>query len=145
VSFPIFARRHAKRSGRSYIALHDRISVTSGRARSASALLNSTLTMWSILTRHGYPAWSTQTIVEGPAIRLLIREKLKDGQLPYDSMPRFWGGPSTEEICDACDLRIEKTQLVLEGIASTRSHKKPIQFHVVCFQLWDHEKREAPK
>jgi hypothetical protein len=60
-------------------------------------------------------------------------------------MPRFWGGPSTEEICDACDLRIEKTQLVLEGIASTRSDKKPIQFHVVCFQLWDHEKREAPK
>jgi hypothetical protein len=101
--------------------------------------------MWSILTRHGYPAWSTQTIVEGPAIRLLIREKLKDGRLPYDDMPRFWGGPSTEETCDACDLRIEKTQLVLEGIASTRSDKKPIQFHVVCFQLWDREKREAPK
>jgi hypothetical protein len=93
------------------------------------------------LTRHGYPAWSTQTIVEGQAIRLLIREKLQDGRLPYDSMPRFWGGPSTEEICDAS----EKTQLVLEGIASTRSDKKPIQFHVVRFQLADHEKREAPK
>jgi hypothetical protein len=28
---------------------------------------------------------------------------------------------------------------VLEGI----SVKKPIQFHVVCFQLWDRERREA--
>ena len=25
-------------------------------------------------------------------IRTLIRSKLKDGRLPYDSMPRFWGG-----------------------------------------------------
>jgi hypothetical protein len=80
--------------------------------------------------------------MEAPAIRLLIREKLKDGRLPYDSMPRFWGGPGNEEQCDACDMRIEKTQLVMEGISSTPTDKKPVQFHVVCLQLWDHERRE---
>ncbi len=34
-------------------------------------------------------------------------------------MPRFWGGPADGEICDACDTRITKEQLVMEGIAST--------------------------
>jgi hypothetical protein len=78
--------------------------------------------------------------MEASAIRLLIREKLKDCRLPYDSMPRFWGGPGNNERCDAFDALIPKQQLVLEGISST--DKKPVQFHVVCFHLWDHERRE---
>jgi hypothetical protein len=78
------------------------------------------------------------------AIRTVIREKLKDGRLPYDSMPRFWGGPADGEVCDACEKPITKQQLVMEGIASTLSDKKPIQFHVTCFQIWDAERR-APK
>jgi hypothetical protein len=56
-------------------------------------------------------------------------------------MPRFWDGPADGEICDACDKPITKQQLVMEGIASTLSDKKPIQFHVVCFQIWDAERR----
>jgi len=101
--------------------------------------------MWSILTGHGYPARGVLSDHHGsPGDSHLIREKLKDGCLPSDSMPRFWAGrPGNEEICDACDLRIEKTQLVMAGIASKISDKKPVQFHVVCFQLWDHERCEA--
>ena len=76
------------------------------------------------------------------AIRILIRQKLRDGRLTYDSMPRFLGGPGNEERCDACDLPVNEGQLVMEGIASTVSETKPIQFHVVCFQLWDHARRE---
>jgi hypothetical protein len=87
---------------------------------------------------------SLTIMAAAPAIRILIREKLKDGCLPYDSMPRFWASrPGNEEICDACDLRIAKTQLVMEGIASKIGDKKAVQFHVVCFQLWDHERCEA--
>ena len=70
-----------------------------------------------------------------PSDPSLIREKLKDGRLPYDSMPRFWGGAGNGERCDACDEAIPKEELVMEGIASTPTDKKPIQFHVVCFQL----------
>jgi hypothetical protein len=70
--------------------------------------------------------------MEAEAIRLVIREKLTDGRLPYNSMPRFWGGPADGEVCDACDKPITKQQLVMEGIASTLSdrpkEKKPIQF-----------------
>ena len=77
-------------------------------------------------------------------VRLLIREKLTDGRLPYDSMPRFWGGPANHERCDACDEEISKEQLVMEGISSTppTDKKKPFQLHVVCFQLWDAERRK---
>jgi len=82
--------------------------------------------------------------MEANAVRLLIQEKLNDGRLPYDSMPRFWGGAGNGERCDACDEAIPKEELVMEGIASTPSDKKPIQFHVVCFQLWDAARR-APK
>ena len=58
------------------------------------------------------------------ALRLLIRSNLNDGRLPYDSMPRFWGGPGDGEQCDVCDTRITKEQLVMEG-ASVLSNKKP--------------------
>jgi hypothetical protein len=82
------------------------------------------------------------------ALRTLIRAKLNDGRLPFNSMPRFCGAPADGEVCDACDKPITKQQLVMEGIASTLSDrpkdKKPIQLHVVCFQIWDAERR-APK
>ena len=81
--------------------------------------------------------------MEANAVRHLIRDKLNDGRLPYDSMPRFWGGAGADERCDACDEAISKEELVMEGIASTPSNKKPIQFHVVCFQLWDAARRAA--
>jgi hypothetical protein len=32
----------------------------------------------------------------------MVRRKLADGSLPHDSIPRFWGGPSDGEECDAC-------------------------------------------
>jgi hypothetical protein len=52
---------------------------------------------------------------------------------PYNSiMPRFWGGPADGEIRAACDKPITKQQLVMDGIVSTFSDKKPVQFHVRC-------------
>jgi hypothetical protein len=80
--------------------------------------------------------------METESIRILIREKLKDGRLPSDRTRKFWGGPGDREQCDACDTVIGKDQFVMEGMRSTRSNKKPIQFHVICFQLWDRERRE---
>jgi hypothetical protein len=49
----------------------------------------------------------------------------------------------TGEICDACDTRITKEQLVMEGIASTHTDEKSIQFHVKCFYVWDAERLRA--
>ena len=85
--------------------------------------------------------------MDDATLHSFIREKLRDGRLPLDNMPRFWGGPADREVCDACDQPITKQELVMEGIASTLSDapkdKKPLQFHVKCFYIWDAERRAA--
>jgi len=75
------------------------------------------------------------------SVRLLIRQKLADGRLPHDHIPRVWGGPGNGEICDACDQKIERSALVMEGIAV--DGRKPLQLHVACFHLWDSERRDG--
>jgi hypothetical protein len=72
------------------------------------------------------------------ALRQLIREKLADGRLPHDSIPRTWGSPGNDETCVACGLRIGKNQFVMERLDAAF---KGIQFHVRCFCYWDTERR----
>jgi hypothetical protein len=74
--------------------------------------------------------------MEQEALRVLISAKLAGGRLPHDSIPRFWGGPGNDEICDACDEIIPKAQFVMEGV-STDHTKRAIQFHIGCLHLWD--------
>jgi len=77
------------------------------------------------------------------ASRVTLRQtrgSVKNNELNA-SMPRFWGGASDGEQCDVCDTRITKEQLVMEGIASVFTNKKPVQFHVQCFYAWDAERR----
>jgi len=79
--------------------------------------------------------------LDDAAILTLVREKLMDGRLPLDSMPRFWGVDGCGEVCQACDKPITTKQLMMEGFAWTLTSKKPIQFHVKCFQIWEAERR----
>ena len=51
-------------------------------------------------------------------------------------MARLSGDPADGEICDGCDNPITKQQLILDGIVSMLSDKKPAKFHVRCFQFW---------
>jgi hypothetical protein len=69
------------------------------------------------------------------AILLMIRDKLADGRLPHDSIPKFWGGPGHGEICAACQEAVARNQFVIE--AARISSKRAPQFHVQCFYLWD--------
>ena len=78
-------------------------------------------------------------LLEPISLRALIRQKLSDGRLPQNSMPRVWGGPSNGETCDGCDEVIGKAQFVIEGV-STDLTKRALQFHVSCFHLWDSER-----
>ena len=70
--------------------------------------------------------------------RLLIQEKLVDGRLPHDPLPRVCGGPGQGETCQGCAEIITKPQMLMEGISETG---RGIQMHVRCFQVWDHERR----
>jgi hypothetical protein len=76
------------------------------------------------------------------ALRRLIRRKLQDGRLPHDGPRRVWSGPSDGETCDACDTVFAKDQLLMEGITLDLG-RRPLQLHVRCFQMWDHERRAA--
>ena len=80
--------------------------------------------------------------MEPEALRLLIRKKLHSGRLPYDNIPRFWGGPSNGEVCDVCEIVIVDT--VMEGISSQTTGRRPLQLHILCFAVWD-EVRSEPK
>ena len=67
-------------------------------------------------------------------MRLVVRRKLVAGELPQDSITRFWGGISHGEECDACGERIRSDQLLVEAI-STRTNQG-LQFHIGCFYVW---------
>ena len=55
---------------------------------------------------------------------------------------RVWSSPSDGETCDACDTVLSKDQLVMEGVTLDLG-RRPLQMHVRCFQVWDHERRAA--
>jgi len=75
------------------------------------------------------------------SLRLFIRRKLQDGRLPHDSITRVWSSPSDGETCDACDAILSKEQLLMEAITLVPLGRRPFQFHVRCFQVWDHERQ----
>ena len=87
--------------------------------------------------------------MQDDSLRLLIRAKLQQGLLPYDSIPRIWGAPSDGEMCDGCDSLIDPGEMVMEGISlsdgskglTRQERRKPLQLHVTCFYLWDTERR----
>ena len=83
--------------------------------------------------------------METDSLRVLVREKLQNGRLPFSNMSRFWSGPGHGEVCDACDKPITKQQLVMEGLSDRPTDKKPFQLHITCFQMWDVERRGAEK
>jgi len=72
-------------------------------------------------------------------LQLIIRQKLHDGTLPTNSIPRVWGGPGKGETCDACESVITKNEWVIEGISLTGG-RKPLQLHAECFHLWERER-----
>ena len=75
------------------------------------------------------------------SLRLFVRRKIRDGRLPHDSITRVWSSPSDGETCDACDAILSKEQLLMEAITLVPPGRKAFQFHVRCFQVWDHERR----
>ena len=74
-------------------------------------------------------------------VRLIVRRKLASGDLPQDSISRFWGGISNGEDCDACEETIRNDELLVEAISAVTN--QGLQFHIGCFFVWDQE-RDPP-
>ena len=74
--------------------------------------------------------------------RARIRQKLSDGRLPRDSTRRVSGAPTTGQMCDGCDVVIEKgRRYAVEGVSI--DDNRPLHFHVACLRIWL-EERKAP-
>jgi hypothetical protein len=71
-------------------------------------------------------------------LRPLIREKLSDGRLPHDNIPRVWGGLGHGGPCDGCEGTVTETEMGIEGSDAKGS---VVQFHVACFYAWEAERR----
>ena len=80
--------------------------------------------------------------MDKPDLRILIRDKLADGRLPHDHIPRMWGGPGNGETCDGCGEIVTKTQMLMEGLSKRSGGEgSGVQFHITCFHLWDVERQ----
>jgi hypothetical protein len=49
---------------------------------------------------------------------------------------------SDGERCDGCDAILSNDQMLMEGVTMDLG-RRPLQLHVRCFQIWDHERRAA--
>ena len=74
------------------------------------------------------------------ALRSLIQQKLADGRLPNEGVRRVMSGPGDGERCEACELPVEKDQLV-EDVVLARS-ARVLHLHMACLRHWARE-REA--
>jgi hypothetical protein len=82
--------------------------------------------------------------MEATALRLLIRQKLTDGRLPHNSIPRVWGGAGAGEACDACEANILPSEFIMEGVTMS-GEQRAVQLHVLCFYVWDDERVKPSK
>jgi hypothetical protein len=76
-------------------------------------------------------------------VRVLILEKLRDGRLPYDGVTRAWTGPSAQERCEGCEIVLAQDHTLMQVATLTRG-TRPLRFHVVCFEVWNVERRAHP-
>jgi len=67
--------------------------------------------------------------------RALIRRRLLNGRLPYDSAPKLLGGPGDGGACGARDGPLLATQLVM-AVPMAGSF---VELHGDCVMLWDQE------
>jgi hypothetical protein len=81
-------------------------------------------------------------VIPYDVVRLLIQTKLRDGRLPYDGVTRSWSSPSAGETCEGCDMLLAKEHALMA--VTTLTCTRAIQFHVICFQVWNEERR-TPK
>ena len=84
----------------------------------------------------------TASSMDQESLRLLIRRKLLNGRLPNDGIKKVWSSRSNGETCDGCDAILSKDQMLMEGVTMDLD-RKPLQFHVRCSQVWDHERCAA--
>jgi len=71
-------------------------------------------------------------------IRMLIRQRIRDGRLPRNRVVELGYGSGIGQQCDACGTAIEPDQLMTVRICA--DDWRTILLHADCFQIWDAER-----
>jgi hypothetical protein len=74
------------------------------------------------------------------SLRALIRTRLQDGRLPWESAPQTFGHPGNGHKCVACDEILSAARLMME----VANNGAIFFFHGDCYLLWLDERR-APR
>ena len=74
-------------------------------------------------------------------LRRVICQKLFAGQLPATGVMIFGGTAASGETCDACAASVVAGQVIIHGLARSQEQDQSIRFHLVCFDVWDRERR----
>jgi hypothetical protein len=74
-------------------------------------------------------------------LRHLICQKLFAGQLPATGVTTYGGTAASGGTCDACAGTVFTGQVIIHGVARANQRDEPIRFHLVCFDIWDRERR----
>ena len=71
-------------------------------------------------------------------LRLIARERLATGQLPYEGLSRMWGGYGTGKLCSLCAKPIQPHDVEYE-VELTGAAVQTFRFHVACQSVWQLE------
>jgi hypothetical protein len=74
-------------------------------------------------------------------LRRLICQKLFAGQLPATGVMIYGGTAASGETCDACAASVLAGQVIIHGLARSKEQDESVRFHLVCFDVWDRERR----
>jgi len=70
----------------------------------------------------------------------IVRAKLNAGILPLEDPVRRWAGFGSGKQCSLCEQPIQPSHTEYELRFENR---EALQFHVVCHDVWDGERRRA--
>ena len=73
-------------------------------------------------------------------VRAIVRLKLGARLLPRTAAERVWAGPGNDEVCNACDDPIRKSQTVYEW----EVNGSKVTMHVRCYEIWNTVRQREP-
>jgi hypothetical protein len=68
-------------------------------------------------------------------LRLIARDRISNGQLPWGTPSRTWGGPGTGEPCALCDKPLMREEIEYEVEQRCGGVMRIFHFHVLCHAM----------
>jgi hypothetical protein len=72
-----------------------------------------------------------------PAQQILVRQRMRSGQLPRGPVQELFGGPGSGALCSCCDRVISADQIEFEiHAANDQCEQLRLMMHSHCMRIW---------